>query len=304
VSTGILFTQAATSLFAVGLLTAEVQEKTRELIDGILNTTGNYVAEEGAYKFVLPREGATILGHDQSLSPNIGLNSWITFSSGVHRQAILTGQFLLLADDVNSVLSAALNNGLEITGLADSTLFVGPRLFTMDFTGIGTFEGLANAVHRTLDEIQVVRRNAWKYQNLPTPTLPQANAITGPPLDSALSMRGVLTGGIYKAAVGRKGLLHGDPIGREMGLTTWLSFAGTDQRALSNGEILATVDELQDLLKALRMRGMFVTSIRNHTLGEHPQVVFVRFWAEGPALELAKALRFVLEVQVGASKLR
>lgn len=209
-STGIRFTQAATSLFAVGLLTAEVQEKTRELIDGILNTTGNYVAEEGAYKFVLPREAATILGHDQSLSPNIGLNSWITFSSGVHREAILTGQFLLLADEVNSVLSAALDNDLEITGLADSTLFVGPRLFTMDFTGIGTFEGLANAVHRTLDEIQVVRRNAWKSLNLPTPTLPQGNAITGPPLDSVLSMRGVLTGGVYKAAIGRKGLLHGE----------------------------------------------------------------------------------------------
>jgi hypothetical protein len=304
VSTGILFTQAATSLFAVGLLTAEVQEKTRELIDGILNATGNYVAEEDAYKFVLPREAATILGHDQSLSPNIGLNSWMTFSSGVHREAILTGQFLLLADEVNSVLSAALNNGLEITGLADSTLFIGPRLFTMDFTGIGTFEGLANAVHRTLDEIQVVRRNAWKSLNLPAPTVPQANAITGPPLDSVLSMRGVLTGGVYKAAIGRKGLLHGDPIGREMGLTTWLSFAGTDQHALSSGEMLATADELQDLLKALRMKGMFVTSIRNHTLGEHPQVVFVRFWAEGPALELAKALRFVLEVQVGATKLR
>jgi hypothetical protein len=51
------------------------------------------------------------------------------------------------------------------------------------------------------------------------------------------------------------------------------------------------------------MKGMFVTSIRNHTLGEHPQFVFVRFWAEGPALELATFLRFVLEVQVGATKL-
>jgi Domain of Unknown Function (DUF1259) len=305
VRTGIRFTQAATSLFAVGLLTAEVQEKARELIDGILNTTGSYVAEEGAYKFVLPREAATILMDDESLSPNAGLNSWFTFSSGVHREAILTGQFLLLADEVNPVLSAALDNGLEITGLADSTLFAGPRLYTMDFTGVGTFQGLATAVRKTLDQIQVVRtKNAGKSTSVLSPAFPKVSAITGPPLDTALAMRGVVTGGVYKAAIGRKGLLHGDPIGREMGMTTWLAFAGTDSHAVSTGDMLATLDELQDLLKALRMKGMFVTSIRNHTLGEHPQVVFVRFWGEGPALDLAKALRFVLEVQVGAASLK
>ncbi len=116
-------------------------------------------------------------------------------------------------------------------------------------------------------------------------------------------MRGVVTGGVYRAAIGRKALLHGDPIGREMGMTTWLSFAGIDTHALSTGELLATADELQNVLKALRMKGVSITSIRNHTFGEHPQVVFVHFWAEGPALDLAKALRFVLEVQVGVTKL-
>jgi len=55
-----------------------------------------------------------------------------------------------------------------------------------------------------------------------------------------------------------------------MGMTTWLSFTGTDQHALITGDILATIDELQNLLKALRMKGMSVTSIRNHTFGEHP----------------------------------
>jgi len=80
---------------------------------GILKTRGAYVGEEGAYKIVMPREAATIITDDQSLSPILGLNSWITFSSGVHREAILTGQFLLLADEVNAVLSAALDTTLE-----------------------------------------------------------------------------------------------------------------------------------------------------------------------------------------------
>src|SRR6266581_3915475 len=186
---------------------AAVPEKARGLIDGILNAKGIYVAEEGAYKFVMPREAATIVWDYQSLSPNIGLNSWATFSAGVHREAMLTGQLLLLGDEVNEVLGAALDNGLEITGLADSTLFIGPRVYALDFTGFGSFEALAKAVRKSADQIQVVRRKtARTSQNWPALAFPQTNTITGPPLDNVLAMRGTVTGGIYKAAIGRRAL--------------------------------------------------------------------------------------------------
>ena len=67
--------QIASALLAVTLSMAAVPEKTRGVIDGILNAKGIYVADEGAYKFVMPREAATIVRDDQSLSPNIGLIS-------------------------------------------------------------------------------------------------------------------------------------------------------------------------------------------------------------------------------------
>ena len=50
-------------------------------------------------------------------------------------------------------------------------------------------------------------------------------------------------------------------------------------------------DDLQRVAKALRAKGISVTSIRNHTLGEQPQFVFVDFRGEGAALDLAKAVR-------------
>jgi hypothetical protein len=68
---------------------------------------------------------------------------------------------------------------------------------------------------------------------------------------------------------------------------------------LARGELAVTADDLQHVLKALLSKGASVISIRNHTCGEHPQIVFVRYWGEGSALELAKALRFVLEVFSG-----
>jgi hypothetical protein len=80
----------------------------------------------------------------------------------------------------------------------------------MDFTGVGTFQGLATATRKTLDEIQVVRRkNAGKSASVPAPAFPKVSAISGPPLDAVLAMRGVVTGGVYKAAIGRKGLCTG-----------------------------------------------------------------------------------------------
>ena len=113
-------------------------------------------------------------------------------------------------------------------------------------------------------------------------------------------MKGTVVGGVYKAAIGKKTALHGELVGREMGMSTWFSFAGSNDRAVAQGEFVETANDLKKVLVALRARCMNIVSIRNHTFGETPQFVFVRFWGQGNAVELAKALRYVLEIDVGA----
>ncbi len=278
-----------------------VPQQARASIDRITGGKGAYVADDGVYKVVFPREEATIVTDDQTLSPSLGLNSWVALTSAVHREAILTGQFLLLDDEINAVLTVALDAGLEVTGLAASSVFEGPRLQTLDVTGIGRFESLAAAFRKGLDEIRRVRRSTNRPSTkFVLPAVPTASAIDARPLDAVLSMRGVVIGGVYKAAIGKRGVLHGEQIGREMGMSTWVSFAGTNDRALAQGEFVEAGDDLTKVLKALRAKGINIASIRNHTLGEHPRLVFVRFWGQGTALELAKALRYVLDVEVGA----
>src|SRR5262249_53680648 len=120
---------------------AAVPEGTQSMIDGIMKQKGSYMADEGVYKFVLPREAAIIVQDYESMSPNLGFNSWIAFSSAIHNEAVLTGELLLLPNEIDSVLSRALDGGLEITGLAESSTLVGRRLYTLDFSGAGTFGG-------------------------------------------------------------------------------------------------------------------------------------------------------------------
>jgi Domain of Unknown Function (DUF1259) len=90
-------------------------------------------------------------------------------------------------------------------------------------------------------------------------------------------------------------------VGREMGISTWISFAGTKDHAVAQGEFVASSDDLQSLLKALGSKNVSIISIRNHTNGEHPQFLFVRFWQQGEAIDLARSLRYALDVQTGAS---
>lgn len=291
----------ANLLLSIALVArAAVPEGTRTSIDGIMKQKGSYLADEGVYKFVLPREAAIIVQDYESMSPNLGFNSWIAFTSAVRKEAVLTGELLLLPNEVDSVLSRALDTGLEITGLAESSMLVGRRLYTLDFTGAGTFTGLSKAVRSTMDEIEAADRlAAGRSEKFADPNLPEVSTIDPRPLDDELAMRGTISCGVYKAAIERRALVDGEQIGGEMGMTSWVSISGTNNKALAHGELLATHDELQSVLKAFRSRGASVASIRKHSIGEHPEMIYVRFWKEGPALDLAKSLRFVLEVQVG-----
>jgi Domain of Unknown Function (DUF1259) len=282
-------------------LMAEVPKQARTAIDRTIGSPGTYIPEEGVYKIVLPQPEATVVLDYQTLSPNFGLNSWVSVASAVHHEAFLTGQLLLLEDEVNPVMTAVLNAGLEITGLADSSTFDGPRLKTLDVTGVGTYQSLASAFRNALDEIRRARVDAIRGSKVALPVLSLESSINPHPLDDVLSMRGSVSGGVYRAAIGRRALSHGETIGREMGVTSWISLSGTDDRAFAQGEFVATSDELQNLLRALRSKNIKIVSIRNHMVGEHPQLLYVRFWEQGRAIDIVTALRYALNVQVGAT---
>jgi hypothetical protein len=292
----------------IPLAVAEVSEQARAAIDRIIGTKGTYitdVTDQGVYKIVLPREAATVVYDDQTLSPNVGLNSWVAFSSAVHHEAILTGQLLLLEDEVDPVMATALDAGLDITGLSDGSVFGGPRkggpqLKVLDLSGIGTYQGLASGFYRTFDTIRQTRASmTLNTARFALPELSLDSSIDAKPLNTILSMRGTVSDGVYRAAIGRRALLYGEPLGREMGISTWISVSGSDSQAVAQGEFVATRDELQVLLKALRSKSFHITTIRNHMAGEHPQYLFVRFWKQGKAIELATGMRYALDVQVG-----
>jgi hypothetical protein len=299
------FFNAALVFFALSLPSAspaQVPKTDRNEIDHIVGAKGTYMEEEGVYKLVFPREAATVVLDYQTLPSTLGLNTWAAFSPAKHHPALMTGEFLLLQDEVDSVIGSALNANLEVTGLADTTFFDGPPLKTLDVSGVGTYRELASALRRVLDETRrIAKERALPNVTRRHPSVSLESSITPGPIDEILSMHGMVLNGIYGVAIGRRGIIYGEPAGREMGFSTWISVSGSDEQALAHGEIIATAGELQTILRSLSSVQFHVIYIRNHFVAERPTFYFVRFWKNGRARDIAHSLRSTLEAQIRVS---
>jgi hypothetical protein len=287
------------AIAAIGSLAAipPIPQQVREGLDRTLGAKGTYVSEESAYRYVWPRSDIPLTVAARHVSPPQIPESWVTFSPAVRAEGMVNGELVLKEEEVNPVIAVALNSGLEVTGLGPAFLFERPSLMILNITGQGTFQALGRAVRAALSE---TRRGGAKT----TATLPVVrDAIDAGPINAILSMRGAVSDGIYRAAIGRVVLVNETPIGREMGINTRVKISGTNEQAFIDADIIANADELPRVLVAIRTKSLEITSIRNHLTGEHPVALFVHLEGTGKAADLAKSFRYVLDVEVGAVRL-
>jgi hypothetical protein len=80
------FTNLYFDHFVHSKLSGQVPQHVRVSIDRITGGQGAYAQDDQVYKVVLPREEATIVWDYQTLSPNLGLNSWAAFKPGIHNE--------------------------------------------------------------------------------------------------------------------------------------------------------------------------------------------------------------------------
>ena len=108
---------------------------------------------------------------------------------------------------------------------------------------------------------------------------------------------------MYKVVVGRTVKMPcGCTMGKEMGVNTWAAFAGSDDRAIVDGDFVTFEGELQPVLKALRAAGINIVAIHNHMEGESPKAIFLHYWGWGTAADLARGVKSALDAQAEAAK--
>jgi len=91
------------------------------------------------------------------IPPAMGVAQAINFQPTGGGQAAITGDFVLIASEVNPVIKALRNNGIEVTALHSHMLTDSPHLFFMHFWANDEAQKLARGLRAALDKANVKR---------------------------------------------------------------------------------------------------------------------------------------------------
>ncbi len=289
------------SVFALGAISSlsGAQERAfdTQTIESVTRLKGTYNKEEGVFKVSLPRSDVKVVVDGVAMPPFMGFASYAAFARGRGSDLMVMGDTVLLQDEVNAVMSVALESGLSVTALHNHFFFDEPRIFFMHVGGEGDAGTLAGGIRKMYDKIAEIRAaNARPAVAFPG-TVAQTNAISPGPLEDIFGVKGESNNGMFKAVFGRTARMHGVQIGKEMGLNTWAAFAGSDDNAVVDGDFAVLEDELQAVLKALRRAGINIVAIHQHMSHEQPRYLFLHYWGKGKAADLAHAVKTALAGQ-------
>jgi hypothetical protein len=265
-----------------------------------LGKTGDF--KDSVLKVNIPRNDLSITVANVKTPTPFGFGGWVAMTRGTGGMDVMMGDLVLTQDEVNPVMSALLDNGLEATALHNHFFWDEPRMFYMHVHGHGSPAELARKVKPALDLI-------GKGGGSAAPAAAPGGPAPAPAIDTAKIAQiaghpGETNGPVYKITVGRDDLKlmeMGAPINARMGLNTWAAFVGTNENAAIAGDVAMLATEVTPVLKALRKNGLDVVAIHHHMTGTQPTIYFLHYWGTGPADKLATAFKAALD-QLGTPK--
>ncbi len=287
----------ATALCAVAVaVKGRAQETPNEYQDAlkILDKQGDFKAN--VLKVNIPRKDLNVVVDGVATPTPFGFGGWLAMTKGDGGMHVMMGDLVLTEDEVAPVMSALLDNGLEVTALHNHFFYENPRIFYMHVMGRGKPADLARMAKPAVDLIgHVAPRHPSPSLS---PTTVQPGKIDTAKIAQIVGHQGEQTGAVYKITVGRDDLNlkeMGAAINARMGLNTWAAFVGTDEHAAVAGDVAMLEPEVTSVLKALRGHGLEVVAVHHHMIGSQPTIIFLHYWGQGPVDKLATGFRAALD---------
>ena len=123
-------------------------------IDNIIGAQGK--ANGGVLQYGIPR-AEKIAESGMPVPPALGSAIAINFQPTGGGKAAITGDFVLIAKEVNPVAKALRDNGIEVTALHNHMLDDQPRLFFMHFWANDDAQKLAKGLRAALDKVNAAK---------------------------------------------------------------------------------------------------------------------------------------------------
>src|SRR2546421_974821 len=197
-------------------------------------------------KVNIPRNDLKVTIDGSATPTPFGFGGWLAMTKGDGGMDVMMGDLVLLEDEVNPVMSALLDNGLEVTALHNHFFFESPRLFYMHVHGHGQAAELARMAKSALD---LIGHGSAQHKT----TVSGGNAgVSGGEIDTKkvatiVGHEGEQSGQVYKITVGRDDLNlteMGAKINARMGLNTWAAFFGSNSNAEVAGDVAMLSEEI------------------------------------------------------------
>jgi hypothetical protein len=274
---------------------AAAQEIDWKKIDDTLGRSAAVTGDVHRYGF--PRTDLNVTLDGVTIKPALALGGWTAFKP-VHGGVMMMGDLVLLESEITPVMTAAIENGLEITAIHNHVLRANPATFYMHVSGHGDPVKLASALHTALA--------ASKTPLTPPSAAAAADvALDTAELDRIVGVKGKSVGGVYQFGIPRRDSITENGMSLDpaaaLGLATGINFQPTsDGKAAITGDFVLAPTEVNPVIHALRANGIEVTALHSHMLDEQPRLFFMHFWANDDALKLARGVRAALDKMANA----
>ena len=281
---------AAASVLLASTASAQSVPAEYQLVLATLEKSGDF--KDGVLKINIPRTDLLVTINGRPAPTPFGFGGWIALTKGTEGHDVMMGDLVLTEAEVNPVMSAVLENGLEVTALHNHFFWERPRVFYMHVHGMGTAAEIARKIKPAIALIDTAVSKAPKAT-----ASPAVGSLNGAALARIIGHQGEQNGPVYKITIGRPDIRmseHGATINARMGLNTWAAFTGTDADAMVAGDVAMLENEVTPVLKALRANGISIVAIHHHMTGVQPMVVFLHYYGTGPAEKLATGVRAAL----------
>src|SRR6476620_5492034 len=169
---GAIMNRTMSALVALVLLTGAVPALAQQMpaeyatLMTALGRSGDY--KDGVLKVNIPRSDLKVTIQQKPVPTPLGFGGWIALTKGDGGHEVMMGDLVLTEDEVNPVMSALLDNGLDVTALQNHFFFEQPRIFYMHVHGMGTAADLAKRVKPAIDLIDQSMKRAAPAASAPS----------------------------------------------------------------------------------------------------------------------------------------
>lgn len=276
------------TIFFYSIVAFAQTDTTWDSVPKVLGRAGKLT--DGIYKVGFPRTDLHVSINGTTVFPAAGLGTWMAFRKADETNFVADGDLVLLAIEVNPAISALQAGGIEVTAVHNHLIGEEPQVMYVHFFGRAGLEKLLTTLRYALDKTK-------------TPIAPPAPAPSQPlpgkkEIEAIMGKAGTENGSVLAFSFARlHGIaMHHETLAPAMGMATAINFQPSPKGVAATGDFVLREGEVKTVLESLRKDNVLVTAVHNHLYDDEPRMVFVHFWAEGKAAEVATALKHALDI--------